>query len=154
MSDDRLRQILLFITMLLFAASAAAGVYKWVDEDGHVQFGDRPPPEVDAGDEVVIRNKEPASEEIAPVDRKQVRDRLLEQYQREREEKKETSAKKRKEKEQQEKRCAYAKTKLSEYLEHGAIYDRLPNQERRYLTDQERDAEIAQARKEVKMWCK
>lgn len=30
---------------LISAASALAAVYKWVDKDGHVQYGDQPPPD-------------------------------------------------------------------------------------------------------------
>ncbi len=146
-------QIILFLVLFLLTVGSVAGVYKWVDENGRVQFGDRPPPEVEESDEVVIKNQGPASEPVQ-VDRKQARDRLLEQYQREREEKKEAAAKERKEKEERKKRCAYARDVLSEYLEHGVLYERQPNQERRYLTDKERDAEIAKARAEVKRWCK
>lgn len=153
------KRLLLKITLLfvlsLHAMGAFAGVYKWVDENGHVQYGDRPPPAVEESAEVTIRDQgsapPPPPQE---VDRKQARDRLLEQYQREREEKKEATAKKRKQKEIQKKRCAYARKTLTEYLEHGLLYERLANQERRYLTDQERDAEIAKARADVKKWCK
>ncbi len=88
------------------------------------------------------------------MDRKEARGRLLEQYKREREEKKEEAAKKRKEKKQRKAKCEYAKTRLTEYLEHGSLYKRLPNQERKYLSDQERNAEISKARAEVKKWCK
>ncbi len=154
MLNAKLRQILLFITMVLLAAGAAAGVYKWVDEDGHVQFGDRPPLGAEDGGEVKIRNKTITPEPSAQVDRSTARDRLLEQYQREREEKKEAAAKKRKEKSRLKKMCTYARSKLTGYLEHGLLYDVQDDQERRYLTDKERDAEIAKARMEVKKWCR
>lgn len=144
--------LLLFLLMTVIGASA--GVYRWVDENGQVQYGDRPPPEAANSDEVVIRNQGPTSDPAAPVDRKQARERLLQQYESERKEKKEAAAKKRKEKKQREARCNYAKNRLTEYLEHGLLYERLPNQERKYLTDQQRDAAIADARADVKKWCK
>jgi len=154
MIKNYLLPILLFTALFFLTASVVAGVYKWVDEDGHVQFGDRPPPEVEDSDEVKIRSKAPASAPAAKVDRKQARDRLLQQYKQEREEKKAAVVKKRKEKKEQEKRCSYAKDALSEYLEHPVLYERGADQERKYLTDQQRDAEIAKARKAVKRWCK
>ncbi|SEO60104.1 DUF4124 domain-containing protein [Aquisalimonas asiatica] len=33
---------------LLVATTASAGIYQWTDDDGHVHFGENPPPEVDA----------------------------------------------------------------------------------------------------------
>ncbi|MCP4128335.1 MAG: DUF4124 domain-containing protein [Gammaproteobacteria bacterium] len=144
---------LLLLIIILLATGASAGIYRWVDESGQVHFGARPPVDVSDSNEVVIRNQAPASEP-EPVDRKQARDRYLEQRQRERTEKREAAAKQRQEKAQQEKRCRYARNKLNEYLEHGVLYDRLPNNEKRYLTDQEREQEIAQVRREVDRWCK
>ena len=146
-------QLLLLLTALMVAVTASAGIYRWVDENGYVQYGDRPPSDVNASNEVVIRKQAPDSGP-ARVDRKQSRERLLEQYQRERDEKKGKAAKQRQQKERRKKRCAYARTRLTEYQEHGGLYERLPNQKRRYLSDQEREAEIAKARQEVKKWCK
>ncbi len=151
-SSSRRLQLLLLMLMLL-ATSVSAGIYRWVDESGQVHFGARPPVDVSDSNEVVIRNRAPASEP-EPVDRKQARDRYLEQRQRERTEKREAAAKQRQEKAQREKRCRYARNLLQEYRQHGALYDRLPNNEKRYLTDQEREQEIAQVRREVDRWCK
>ncbi|MES9872823.1 MAG: DUF4124 domain-containing protein [Candidatus Sedimenticola sp. 6PFRAG7] len=33
----------LFFLLMLIAGSAAAGIYKWVDENGKTHFGDKPP---------------------------------------------------------------------------------------------------------------
>jgi hypothetical protein len=153
MMKSRVLVFSLFVTAIVVTLNVHAGVYRWVDENGRVQFGDRPPPEATTSDEVIIRNKAPAPGEAAPVDRKEARERLLEQYQREREEKKEVAAKKRKQKEQRAANCNFAKSRLNEYLESGALYRRTPNQEREYLSDQEREAAIAGARADVKKWC-
>ena len=150
----RIVKFSLILFLVAAAGNTAAGIYRWVDENGQVQFGDRPPPEATGSDEVIIRNQGPASDTAAPVNRKQARDRLLEQYQQEREEKKEAIAKKRKEKKQREARCNSAKARLKDYQEHGLLYERLPNQERKYLTSQERDAAITKAQADVKKWCK
>ncbi len=143
-----------FLLLLLVSVNATAGIYKWVDEDGRVQFGDRPPPEGTNSDEVVMRNQGPVSEVAAPVNRKEARERLLEQYQRERAEKKEAAAKKREEKKQRAALCSYARSRVTRYLESGSLYRNAPNQERKYLTDQERDTALARARADVKKWCK
>lgn len=36
-------RILLLVTMILFATSASAGLYKWVDEDGNVHYSQKRP---------------------------------------------------------------------------------------------------------------
>ncbi len=151
-SSRRLQHLLLLMVMLL-TTGASAGIYRWVDESGQVHFGARPPVEVSDSNEVVIRNQAPATEP-EPVDRKQARDRYLEQRQRERSEKREAAVKQRQEKAQREKRCRYARNLLQEYQDHGVLYDRLPNNEKRYLTNQEREQAIAKARRDVGRWCK
>jgi hypothetical protein len=142
-----------FLLLLVVTVNATAGIYKWVDENGQVQFGDRPPAEAATSDEVVIRNQR-APVKTAPVDRNEARDRLLEQYQRERAEKKEAAAKMREEKRQRAARCNYARGRVTRYLESGSLYRYTANRERKYLTDQERDAALARARADVKKWCK
>ncbi len=153
MDTKYLSLLILLLVLSATGVTASAGIHRWVDENGQVQFGDRPPANMNNSEEVVIRKQVPTSEP-AKVDRKKSRERLLEQYQRERDEKKQKAAKKQKEKKERKARCNYAKTRLTEYREHGSLYERLPNQQRRYLTDQERDAQIAKARAEVKKWCK
>ena len=156
MTIQRILGYLLILGLLAIVTSTNAGIYKWVDENGNVQVGDRPPPEVEASDEVEISNQGDATDGAGsvPVDRKEARKRLLDQYKREREEKKEAAAKKKKEKKERQAKCKYAQNRLTEYMEHGSLYERMPNQQRKYLSDQERDAVIARARADVKKWCK
>jgi hypothetical protein len=153
MIKSRMLTLSLLLLSLLVSVSATAGIYRWVDENGQVQYGDRPPPGGETSDEVDIPEQKRANGETAPVDRKQARDRLLEQYQRERDEKKEATAKKRQEKKQRKVRCNYARDRLSNY-QSGRIYVPQDNQERRYLSDKEREEVLARARAEVKKWCK
>lgn len=153
MDRKHLLQLLLLSSLLITAGSGFAGIYRWVDTDGRVHFGERPPAQADQSDEVVIRNQEPSSAP-ANVDRKKSRDRLLEQYQRERYEKKQQAEKRRQEKKKLEKMCDDARERLSTYTRGGALYERLPNQKRRYLSEAERNAAIAATRKEIKKLCK
>jgi len=41
-------RVLFIAAAMAFAASAAAQQYKWIDQDGHVRYGDMPPPGVKA----------------------------------------------------------------------------------------------------------
>jgi hypothetical protein len=153
MRKSRILKFSLFLLLLLFSVNATAEIYRWVDENGRVQFGDRPPPDGETSDEVDIPDQKPATEKTAPVDRKQARDRLLEQYQRERDEKKAAVAKKRQVKKQNKIRCNYARDRLSRY-QGGRLYVPQENLQRKYLSDEEREAALARVRAEVKKWCK
>jgi hypothetical protein len=153
MKKHRMLGFLLFLTMLVAATNTSSGIYKWVDENGNVQYGDRPPTDVETSNEVKIHTQNDIPDSGQGVDRKQARDRLLEQYKREREEKKEAAEKERQEKKKRQVRCNYARDRLTRYLEHGRLYEPMDNQERRFLSDQERDELIAKTRAEVKQWC-
>jgi len=50
------RPILLFIGLLL-ASTALAQAYRWVDEDGVVHYGDRPPPDAETQTEAIVLPK-------------------------------------------------------------------------------------------------
>ena len=39
-----MRRLLLVVAALAFSATAAAQMYKWKDKNGHIQYGDTPPP--------------------------------------------------------------------------------------------------------------
>lgn len=58
-----MRHVGRFLLLSLLAGQAAAGeVYKWVDESGHVQFGDAPPPGSKA--QAVEMHKAPSPEDV------------------------------------------------------------------------------------------
>jgi Domain of unknown function (DUF4124) len=43
-----MKRALISLVLMMFAAAAAAQLYKWVDKDGKVRYGDTPPPGVKA----------------------------------------------------------------------------------------------------------
>jgi hypothetical protein len=43
-----MKKALLSFVLMMFASAAAAQLYKWVDKDGKVRYGDTPPPGVNA----------------------------------------------------------------------------------------------------------
>ncbi|MES9955753.1 MAG: DUF4124 domain-containing protein [Sedimenticola sp.] len=147
------------LAVLLLAGSciadSVAGVYRWVDEDGRVHFGDRPP--VSEAKEVEIREQTPASTvaprgAAVPIDRRKRQQRMLDVYREEREAKKEAKAKAAAEKQERATRCAYARDRLKSY-EGAVIYEPRPDGSRRFLSDSEREREVARVRQAVKRWC-
>jgi len=63
MSRLYLLKLILLLTVLA-VTSVSAGIHRWVDENGQVHFGERPPADVSDSNEVIIRNQVPAREPV------------------------------------------------------------------------------------------
>lgn len=146
----------LLLAAMLLAGGALAQAYKWVDKDGRVRYGDRPPPGVNA--KALQAPSGPASssssstatpQRLTPAEQEAAfRKRRIEAQKAEEERAKEAAAEK-----QRQENCAGAKRQLTA-LESGQRIARFDaNGERQYLEDADRPAEIARARKLVADWC-
>jgi type IV secretory pathway VirB10-like protein len=155
------KRISLLALMILLSPIAQSEVYKWTDENGKVHFGDRPPVEQEAEQVAVptgptgptTEEGEAASAAEASVSRQEATQRLLEQYETERDAKKQAAAKKREEQAKRKANCAQAKDNLRNYQEHARLYVLDENGERRYYTSEEREKSLARAKADVKRWC-
>ncbi len=137
----------------LAAPAAGAGVYRWVDDQGRVHFGDRP--QSDAASEVKIRVEPQSSPPAASeAERARHRRRLLEMYQEDRDAKKEAARKQKEERAKRVAECSEARVKLAQFSSAGSLYNRGPDGERRYLSFEERDRYIAGLREEVSRLCR
>jgi hypothetical protein len=136
---------------------ADAAVYRWMDEQGRVQYGDRPPLDKNT-DEIKIRST-PASRNDATnrppsdLERKQLRQKMLDNYQEEREEKRQARKKREREAAQRKMRCVEAKDRLRDYEDSTALYDLQPDGTRVFLTKEQFQAEMMAARAAVKKLC-
>jgi hypothetical protein len=143
---------LLLLLLVWTTSASAAGVYKWVDEQGRVHYGERPPARAQA-QEIEVRQAPPplpAEDEAARRDNQQ---RLLRAFEEEREQKKAQKQKSQEEEAKRERQCAVARDRVRRYETVARVYD-LDNQgNRRILSDEERAATEAQARQEVARWC-
>ena len=153
----RVQRIRFWLLLLLaLGQGAAADVYRWVDENGRVHFGDRPPVS-EAAETTTIdtQNSPPPSPDTAPgsSDRSVARQRLLDQYQKEREAKQEAVQRKQAQEQRREQLCLQARTDLENYQTHPVLYEMSSNGERRYLSEEERAQTIAEARQAVEHWC-
>lgn len=165
-----LKQIVIVLTLTACGAPAyaAGGVYKWVDEQGNVQYRDRPPPtgaESGTGSYETLRKPPPpgqqAPDQQPPPGQKpeEAMKQLREKVQavdkaQETEQKRKTEDKDLKELEARRlKSCNEAKRNLE-------VLDKSPNPiridedgKRVILSDQERQAEIERNRKHVQLDC-
>jgi hypothetical protein len=154
----------------LVAAAAHAQGYKWVDKNGHIQYGDIPPPGVKAtplgappppigspassGSAPSAAGKEGAAPAAHKGPMTPAEQEL--EFRRRMKEAQEAAAKAEKERQQaQEKQqnCERAKEALRT-LESGQRVVRVDEKgERYYMNDQQRSAEAAQAREQVRQSC-
>ncbi len=145
--------LLLSIPLWLAPTGAAAEVYKWVDEDGKVHYGDAPPTQ---GNSATIRTDPPPSDTAVDQSRNRL-DTLREQaavLNKEREEREKKKEANEQEKTEQRQRCLQAKNDLRVAEFDGRVFHWDEQGNRVYLEDDERAAKRARAQKEVDTYCR
>ncbi|MGA2343040.1 MAG: DUF4124 domain-containing protein [Steroidobacteraceae bacterium] len=138
-----MKRVLLCAVLLTWSTLASAVVYKWVDAQGKVQYGDRPPDGVHA--EVVellgthnSRAAAPAPTHAAtstptPSETKKAVDSDVAQT--------------------REKQCADAQDRYKKLIEGRRLYKTGDNGERQYLTSEEIDSERVNAKRDIDEIC-
>jgi hypothetical protein len=136
------------IAVLTVTQAAATEVFRWVDEDGQVHFGDRPR----AADARSIQ-VEPKAVGAMDPERRQTTRRLLEAFERKRERQREADAAEERREQERARRCAEAR-RLRRGVDHpGPVYREGADGSRSYLDDGERAAARAQAQRALERWC-
>lgn len=146
------RLVYLNLILVLLPALTAAEVYRWVDENGNVHFGDRAPPARQA-EQVPIEAPPPEND---PEVRKRLEeiDRLNAINKEDRQRAKEKAAKEELERKRREQQCAIARNRLERSRTAGYLY--LPNDDgtRRILSDMERSGAIREMEAEIAQHCR
>jgi Domain of unknown function (DUF4124) len=147
-----MKRLLLFAALLAWSGMAGAVVYKWVDAQGKVQYGDRPPDGVHA--EVVAllgthvaRGASAKAPESAPTLTTTNRDQPNQD---------DASAKKAVDNDvaqTREKQCADAQDHYKKLIEGRRLFKTGADGERQYLTSEEIDSERLNAKREVDATC-
>ncbi|MCU7929688.1 MAG: DUF4124 domain-containing protein [Candidatus Thiodiazotropha sp. (ex Codakia rugifera)] len=141
----------LFFVLLFETCQLEAGVYKWIDEQGRVQFSDRPV--TGKSTEVKIKDHSPSPVQI-DEDRKQKTRRMLDVYKEDRAAKKEASQKQKEKKKKRKQNCVRAKDQYASHSRASGIYDFGKDGDRRYLSDVERNRHMKKLKAEIARWCK
>ncbi|MGO9934034.1 MAG: DUF4124 domain-containing protein [Steroidobacteraceae bacterium] len=140
-----MKRLLLCAALLAWSGMASAVVYKWLDAQGKLQYGDRPPDGVNA--EVVellgvhasgVRNapapaKTAANNPPKDSDVKKTVDQDVEAT--------------------REKQCTEAQERYKKLIEGRHIYKTGPDGERQYMTSQEIDTERVNAKRDIDTIC-
>jgi hypothetical protein len=146
-----MKRLLLLAALIAWSGMAGAVVYKWVDAQGKLQYGDRPPDGVHA--EVVellgthVARAAQARSEQAQSSRTTVRDQPAQD---------DPGAKKAVDTDVEQtraKQCADAQDHYKKMIEGRRLYKTGAAGEREYLTSDEIDAERINAKREVDAIC-
>ncbi|MDH3714625.1 MAG: DUF4124 domain-containing protein [Gammaproteobacteria bacterium] len=141
------------LVLLLAFTGAAAGakVYKWVDEDGNVHFGDRPP--ADAAQELQIKVRPSTAPPSQALPGSTNRTSISEVMEEERLRRKEAREQEQQARETRQRNCVLARDKLRSFEESNYLYDVDSSGKRRILSDAQRETAEKAAREDVQRFC-
>jgi len=141
-----MKRVLLCAALLAWSAMASAVVYKWVDAQGKVQYGDRPPDGVHA--EVVEGlGSHPARQTTAPAAAAPKPQSQSTQASSDKKAVDQDVAQSR------EKQCADAQERYKKLIEGRKIYKTGADGERQYLSSEEIDSERVNAKRDIDTIC-
>jgi hypothetical protein len=141
----------LLLGLVLTVPAHAAGIYKWVDEDGVTHYGQEPPPTADA---TRVGVDSPPEEELERERREmEARGEALKA---DREARRETQQARREtaaEREQREQRCADLRASLKKLTENRRLLVRDGDGGVRRLPEEERQERVAEQRRQIEENC-
>jgi hypothetical protein len=148
-----MKRLLLFAALIAWSGMASAVVYKWVDAQGKLQYGDRPPDGVHA--EVVelliahpgSTRSAPAAAAQAPPGARTAPDKLSP---------KEAADKKAVDQDvsqTRDKQCTEAQERYQKLIEGRRMYKVGADGERQYMSSEEIDTERLNAKREIDNIC-
>jgi Domain of unknown function (DUF4124) len=147
-----MKRLLLVAALLAWSGMAGAVVYKWVDAQGKLQYGDRPPDGVHA--EVVellgthvARTAAARASEAASTVKPTNRDQPSQ------DDAKIKKAVDNDVAQSREKQCADAQDHYKKLIEGRRLFKTGPDGERQYLTSEEIDSERLNAKREIDATC-
>jgi Domain of unknown function (DUF4124) len=142
-----MKRVLLCAVLMAWSGLASAVVYKWVDAQGKVEYGDRPPDGVHA--EVVellgTHPERAGKSEAAPAAAKTAAPAPSERDAKKAVQEDVAQAR--------QKQCADAQERYKKLIEGRHIYKTGDNGERQYLTSEEIDSERINAKRDVDETC-
>lgn len=136
----KLRCMVLFVGMALPTLASAADVYKWVDENGNVHFGDRPPQ--GQSEQIQVRPDKPNVESQQRVQRLIESQEARQERRQQEEQAHQEQAAQHAAAERQASYCKQLRKNLETLKIGGRVYEARANGERHYFSSEEMAAEI------------
>jgi Domain of unknown function (DUF4124) len=151
-----MKRLLLFAALLAWSGLASAAVYKWMDAQGKLQYGDRPPDGVHA-ERVELLGTHAASTRTAPA-APAAPTPLASAYKPPGFKAAAGEAEEKKAVEQdvaqtRDKQCTEAQDRYKKLIEGRRLYKPGPNGEREFMTSEEIDTERLNAKRDIDAIC-
>jgi hypothetical protein len=142
---------LLAVLSALPCGLPAAEIFRWVDADGRVQFGDRPPADASA-EPVDVDAEESVSGDLE--ERQEGRARVLEVMEHDRTEQSRAASESQQQETSRREKCRMATDRLQQIETARYIYEPTADPENpRILDDTERAAQLSRAQQDIRKWC-
>lgn len=149
--------LLITVLALILMPTAFAGkVYKWVDENGNVQYSAQKPPSGSA-QEMKVKSKPSSSANEAKPESAEDSQQAKQNEEAEKvkvSSEKEAAEIEKKNQEIRKKNCSIAKRRVASIGQGGRLYEVDENGERTYWDDATRGAKMQEAQAQVDEWCK
>ncbi len=142
---------LISVVLALLSWTVKAEIYKWVDEQGRVHYGDKA---VDNSEPMNVPSEKKQSSSASPEDRKERRQRLLQAFEEDRAARKQQAEEVRQKKAKLSRQCVVAKDQLRGMQRSNRLYDLDKSGNRVYLSDEQRRNATARLSAEIKKHCK
>jgi len=145
-------RLLLLIVALPVSFPAMAEIYKWVDDQGRVNYSDRS----DGGSsslQVEVDDSPSTSPAIDSLSREEKRRRLLETMQEDRYEKENRRAKEKAERKRDHRMCIQYKDRMRLYEQVGRLYKLDNDGNRNYMSNEERDGSVRDLQARINKYC-
>ena len=145
------------LALLLLPSMTLAGFYKWTDANGKVHYTDKP--HGDQSQEMNLKEHKVAvpvstDNDSNTMSRAEKQQRLIDSMAEDRLQRKEVVAKRKAERKRSEKRCREITRAYNKDRQASALYDWDENNDRKFLSHQEREQHLSEMQREVDYWCK
>jgi len=145
-----LKNIILLILINFYSVYVSAEIYKWVDEQGNINYGDKP---VVDSNEVQVDVTDKGNVKISDT-REKNRQKLLDAYNQDQSRENKEKEKQKKQKKKRQRDCAQAKDYMRTYDRARSLYSLDKEGNRVTLSDKERKKSTAELKKYIKKNCK
>ena len=147
------KSVLLFI--MLAPLSLYAGVYKWVDDNGKVHYGDQPQssqPSIEMN--IDVTSPAPVGSGEDQLTREEKRERLLQSMEEDRLEKHEQREKQKAIRAQNRQKCNRYRDRMRHYQRANALYRLDKDGKRVYVSDSDRAKSTKKLQAQIDRYCK
>ena len=144
--------LLALMWLLSLGPLSAAGIYKWVDEQGRVHYTDKPPKAT--AEEMNIKTRGNSSAALSDAERRERQQRLLNLFEQERAEARQKREQEKQRKTELARNCALALDRLRNLERASYLYELDDQGNRIVLPNDQRDQEIKQTKQFLAQQCK